>query len=231
MTLRRSIGSVREVRRNGPNAGRECAASKRNPDQLRRIILNTERSILFATDTPSMRSLGDQLSAELVVLPALDVPESFEAWRAEVGAVPDCSRVIVSVWNATPTQGALVEQEQEAWLRRFEHPYLLWNFALGAAARRCRAGGAIVALVQTPAALDAAGWTPEMSIGDGVVALVRSLAASEGSGWRSSGHLAGWLCWRARMCRSALPAQRQGPRTRLPVSTSRQIAPAARQSR
>ncbi len=143
--------------------------------------MNTERSILFATDTPSMRSLGDQLSAELVVLPALDVPESFEAWRAEVGAVPDCSRVIVSVWNATPTQGALVEQEQEAWLRRFEHPYLLWNFALGAAARRCRAGGAIVALVQTPAALDAAGWTPEMSIGDGVVALVRSLAASEGS--------------------------------------------------
>ncbi len=143
--------------------------------------MNTDRSILFATDTPSMRSLGDQLSAELVVLPALDVPESFEAWRAEVGAVPDCSRVIVSVWNATPTQGALVEQEQEAWLRRFEHPYLLWNFALGAAARRCRAGGAIVALVQTPAALDAAGWTPEMSIGDGVVALVRSLAASEGS--------------------------------------------------
>ncbi len=143
--------------------------------------MNTERSILFATDTPSMRSLGDQLSAELVVLPALDVPESFEAWRAEVGAVPDCSRVIVSVWNATPTQGALVEQEQEAWLRRFEHPYLLWNFALGAAVRRCRAGGAIVALVQTPAALDAAGWTPEMSIGDGVVALVRSLAASEGS--------------------------------------------------
>jgi NAD(P)-dependent dehydrogenase (short-subunit alcohol dehydrogenase family) len=142
--------------------------------------LNTDRSILFATDTPSMRSLGDQLSAELLVLPALDEPESFEAWRAEVGAVADCSRVIVSVWNATPMQGALVEQEQEAWLRRFEHPYLLWNFALGAAARRCRDGGAIVALVQTPAALDAAGWTPEMSIGDGVVALVRSLAASEG---------------------------------------------------
>jgi NAD(P)-dependent dehydrogenase (short-subunit alcohol dehydrogenase family) len=36
-------------------------------------------------------------------------------------------------------------------------------------------------LVQTPAALDAAGWTLETSIADGVVALARSLAASEGA--------------------------------------------------
>ncbi len=72
-------------------------------DQLRSINLNTQRSILIATDTPSMRSLGDQLSAEFVMLPALDQPESFEAWRAEVGAVANCSRVIVSVWNLPAT--------------------------------------------------------------------------------------------------------------------------------
>ncbi len=164
----------------GPTPG-DNVLRRSDLDELRRINLDTERSILLATDTPSMQSLGDQLSAELVALPALDEPESFEAWRAQVGGVPDCSRVIVSVWNAAPTQGVLVEQEHDAWLRRFEHPYLLWNLALGAAARRCHEGGAIVALVQTPAALDAAGWTPEMSIADGVVALLRSLAASEGS--------------------------------------------------
>ena len=142
--------------------------------------MNSDHTTLIASDTPAMRALGEQLAAQFVPLPELATPEGFESWRAEVGAGPDCPHIIVSVWNDAPTRGALVEQDEEVWLRRLELPYLLWNFALGAAARRCREGGAIVALIQTPAALDAAGWTPEMSIADGVVALVRSLAASEG---------------------------------------------------
>jgi NAD(P)-dependent dehydrogenase (short-subunit alcohol dehydrogenase family) len=143
--------------------------------------LESEKTILFATDTPSTRSLASELNAELCALPALEAPEDFEAWRAEAMAGPATDRVIVSVWHEAPRSGALVGLDEASWEQRFERPYLLWNIALGAAAGRCRDGGAIVALVQTPAALDSPGWTPEASIGDGVVALTRSLAASEGS--------------------------------------------------
>ena len=67
-----------------------------------------------------------------------------------------------------------------AWAAQFEAPYLLWNFALGAAGRRCADGGAVVAVCQAPAALDAPGRTPELAIADGVLSLVRSVAAAEG---------------------------------------------------
>jgi len=142
--------------------------------------LDTDHALLLGTDCPSMRSLARVLGADLLPLPSLESPDRFEAWRGEVGAGPPHERLIVSVWNDEPSRKPILDLEVEAWEGRLERPYLLWNLALGAAARRCRDGGSIAALVQTPAALDSAGWTPEMSIGDGVVALVRSLAASEG---------------------------------------------------
>jgi NAD(P)-dependent dehydrogenase (short-subunit alcohol dehydrogenase family) len=142
--------------------------------------LEPEKTVLFATDSPSMRNLASELTAELHALPALDAPEDFEPWREEAMTRPAADRLIVSLWHEEPQGGALVDLDESSWEQRFERPYLLWNLALGAAAGRCRDGGAIVALVQTPAALDSPGWTPEASIGDGVVALTRSLAASEG---------------------------------------------------
>lgn len=131
-----------------------------------------------------MRALGESLGAEFEALPSpdrIDEPEALERWRAECVARGERDHVIVCVWNESAEPAPLVELEEALWERRFERPYLLWNVALGVAARRCRAAGAIAALVQTPAALDASGLCPEMSIGDGVVALVRSLAASEGA--------------------------------------------------
>ncbi len=74
----------------------------------------------------------------------------------------------------------LATLDRNAWRHRFEAPYLLWNFALGAAGRRCADGGTVVAVAQSPAALDAPGHTPELAIADGVLALVRSIAAAEG---------------------------------------------------
>src|SRR6056297_1649274 len=88
--------------------------------------------------------------------------------------------VIVAVWSEGEAPDPLLELDESAWTRRLEGPFLLWNLALGAAAARCDDGGSIVALVQSPSALDAAGFTPEAAIGDGVVALIRSVAASEG---------------------------------------------------
>ena len=89
--------------------------------------------------------------------------------------------MIVAVWLEDAEVGELADLDREAWRRRFEAPYLLWNFALVAAGRRCADGGAVVAVAQAPAALDAPGHTPERAIADGVLALVRSVAEAEGN--------------------------------------------------
>jgi NAD(P)-dependent dehydrogenase (short-subunit alcohol dehydrogenase family) len=143
--------------------------------------LESERPLLIATDAPSMHALARALDAELALLPSLDAPGTFEAWRDELSSGAQRERLVVSIWNDAPRQAPLLDLDESSWEARFERPYLLWNLALGAASRRCRDGGSIVGLVQTPAALDSPGWTPEMSIADGVVALVRSVAAAEGS--------------------------------------------------
>lgn len=142
--------------------------------------MTTESTILLAPRSDTMQRLADALEAELVPLPAVSDRDDFEDWRDAVAAGPTVPRVIVAVWSEGEAPDALVELDDSAWTRRLERPFLLWNLALGAAASRCSDGGAIVALVQSPSALDAAGLTPEMAIGDGVVALIRSIAASEG---------------------------------------------------
>lgn len=136
--------------------------------------------LLFAPQAPPMQALEAALGAELAPLPSLERPDGFEAWREQAPRGAQRDSIVVCVWQAAPAPTALAELDEAAWERRFETPYLLWNMALGAAARRCRDGGAIAALVQSPAALDCAGWTPEAGTADGVVALARSLAASEG---------------------------------------------------
>lgn len=142
--------------------------------------MDTDRTLMLASETEEMQRLAKDLEAELYPLPAVDAPAGFEAWRKQVVGGAACSKVVVAPWQNGRRAGALLELDGEGWRRRFEAPYLLWNFALGAAAERCADGGAVVALVQAPAALDSPGWTPELSIADGVLSLVRSIAASEG---------------------------------------------------
>jgi enoyl-[acyl-carrier-protein] reductase (NADH) len=79
------------------------------------------------------------------------------------------------------TSGTLAGLSAEQFEARAERPYAAWYAALGAASRRCRDGGVIVALVERPSPLDCAGWSPEGGIADAVEALARSLARSEGS--------------------------------------------------
>jgi len=139
-----------------------------------------DRPLLIATENEETSRLATGLDADFVSLPDLTSPETFEAWRARVLAGDARERVIVSVWPPATDADDLVELDAEAWARRFEQPYLLWNFALGAAAKRAADGGRVVAVCQAPAGLDAPGRTPELAIADGVLSLVRSVAAAEG---------------------------------------------------
>jgi len=142
--------------------------------------LSPNSTILLAPRSDAMQRLADALEAELVPLPPVSDREDFEEWRDGVAAGRAVAHVIVAVWSEGEAPDPLLELDESAWTRRLEGPFLLWNLALGAAAARCDDGGSIVALVQSPSALDAAGFTPEAAIGDGVVALIRSVAASEG---------------------------------------------------
>ena len=138
------------------------------------------RPLLFATETEATLQLSKALDAEFSALPEIHSPETFESWRATASAGEPRDQVIVSVWLDDPARDELMEVDSKSWRERFELPYLLWNFALGAASRRVADGGAVVGVVQAPAALDAPGRTPELAVSDGVFSLIRSVAAAEG---------------------------------------------------
>ena len=55
-----------------------------------------------------------------------------------------------------------------------------WFAALGVAVRRCADGGAVVAVIERPPPLDAAGRGAASAVADAAEALVRSLARSDG---------------------------------------------------
>ncbi len=142
--------------------------------------MRNDRPLLIASQNEETSRLATSLDAEFVSLPDLTRPEIFEAWRATTIEGDVRERVIVSVWPPPIEARDLAELDANAWAHRFEEPYLLWNFALGAATKLVADGGHVVALCQAPAALDAPGRTPELAIADGVLALVRSIAAAEG---------------------------------------------------
>jgi NAD(P)-dependent dehydrogenase (short-subunit alcohol dehydrogenase family) len=142
--------------------------------------MSEQRPLLMATEADATLHLAKALDADFSPLPAAGEPERFEAWRSEAMAGEPREAIVIAAWLDAPSEAELMDVDTTAWRRRFELPYLLWNFALGAAGRRVTDGGALVGVVQAPAALDAPGWTPELAIADGVFSLIRSLAAAEG---------------------------------------------------
>jgi NAD(P)-dependent dehydrogenase (short-subunit alcohol dehydrogenase family) len=88
--------------------------------------------------------------------------------------------VVVCTWADAVPAVPLVELDAASWRRQVEWPTALWFVTLVAAAGRCGDGGSLVAVVDRPAALDAVGQAPAVTVAEGVVNLVRSLAAREG---------------------------------------------------
>lgn len=144
-------------------------------------MTQSDSTLILGSDCETVHSLSRALDADFEALPDLASSETFEGWRTRIAGGAQCSRVVLVPWNEDPKRGELMALNSEEWRERFEVPYLRWNFALGAAARRVRDNGAVVGVIQNPAALDAPGWTPEFAVGDGVLALIRSIAASEGA--------------------------------------------------
>lgn len=136
--------------------------------------------LVLGTDCEAVHGLARCLQAEFAALPEISHPETFEDWRSLTAAGEKRARILIAPWNDSPERGDLMTLDSAGWRARFEMPYLRWNFALGAAAKRVADGGSVVALVQNAAAIDTPGWTPEFAVADGALSLVRSIAASEG---------------------------------------------------
>lgn len=146
-------------------------------------------TVLLGTGSPSTGALAAALDA--TVLRAPDRPADrgwgptghaeLEAWRAEVAAAPADGRVVVCTWADPGPATPLAELDPEAWRALVEWPTALWFTTLVAAARRCPDGGAVVAVVERPATLDAPARATTVAVADGVRNLVRSLAAVEGA--------------------------------------------------
>ncbi|MEO6124238.1 MAG: hypothetical protein ABIR32_11055 [Ilumatobacteraceae bacterium] len=151
---------------------------------------------MFASDLEGLTMLAESLGADLVITPqcpvANDDPSgvadawstastsALDSWRARAASGASASSVIVAVWPNEHAALPLAEMSSGEFARRLEWPFAAWYAALGAASSRCADGGAIVAVIERPPPLDAAGWATESGLADAVEAMVRSLARSEG---------------------------------------------------
>lgn len=138
-------------------------------------------TLLLGTPTSAVRTLADQLGAELVEVPLGGDDATHESWRADVAGGSPAERIVVAVWLDAPVAGTVDDLDSASWEHRCEGPIATWMVAMGAAAARCADGGVVVAVVDRPAPLDCIGWAPESAVSDAVEALTRSLGRSEGT--------------------------------------------------
>lgn len=106
--------------------------------------------------------------------------DALDAWRAAIDDLPPADAIVVCTWPEPTAPRPLAELGPEAWRAAFEWPTACWFTTLVAAADRCADGGALVAVVERPATLDAVGHAASAAVADGVLNLVRSLAAAHG---------------------------------------------------
>ena len=138
--------------------------------------------LILGTDVAAVRALAAALGGRLELVPAAAGDAALEDWRRRIPSAPRCDRIVVALWSELPPRAEpLTDLDAGAWEVRAEAPLLAWSVALAAAASRCADGGAVVGVVEAPAALDAAGFAPEVGLAVAVRALARSLAASEGA--------------------------------------------------
>ncbi len=145
---------------------------------------------VLAVVTPDATDLAHALGAELVV----DAPgapadagwgwqwdDVLADWRARIAALPPTEGLVVCTWAPVGPATPVTDMTPEDWRTRVEWPTALWFTTLVAATERVADGGAVVAVAERPATIDAPGHGAAVAVGDGVANLVRSLATAHGA--------------------------------------------------
>jgi NAD(P)-dependent dehydrogenase (short-subunit alcohol dehydrogenase family) len=150
-------------------------------------------TLLLGSEADEVAELAAALGAELTLVPdpladAVTPPgvdwgwaAPLDRWRDDVSSGAAVGRAVVAPWAldlGEPEE--LAETGLDGWMVRAEVQFARWFAAMGAAARRCADGGAVVAVVERPAPLDCAGWAPATCVAEAVAAMTRSLARAEG---------------------------------------------------
>lgn len=143
--------------------------------------------VLLGTREPEIVELAAELGAEWHDVPLFtrggaewSFAADLDAWRAALANGDRWKAVAVAPWIPPSAPCAVVGVDLDTWIDRVEAPLAIWAGALGAGVARCADGGVVVAVVERPSPLDAAGRGAESSVADGVEALVRSLARAQG---------------------------------------------------
>jgi hypothetical protein len=126
--------------------------------------------------------LATGLDAEMSQLPGTTFDPSWstagelEAWRSAALDRPKVSEVVVAVWQEQLVNLPVTDTDLDDWLAGLETPFARWYVALTVGAALCDDGGRLVAVVDRPGAMAAAGWGSPAAIADAVEITARSLA-------------------------------------------------------
>jgi len=105
-----------------------------------------------------------------------------QEWREKsAAALRGAERIVVCTWPRPSPPRPCIELDAGEWCVAAEWELALGFTALQAAAAACADGGAIVAVVERPAALDSAGRGPLVAVAEGMITFARSLALGEGA--------------------------------------------------
>lgn len=144
--------------------------------------------LVIGAIVPATAALAEALGAPLVAAPALPPPKGWDwswkgaidTWTAELEDRPQADHVVVCTWSAPAPPAPLADAGGTRWVTGVEQPLALWFATVVTAARCCADGGALVVVVERPAAIDAAGFAEATIVGEGLVTLTRSLGHAEG---------------------------------------------------
>ena len=88
--------------------------------------------------------------------------------------------MVIACWDEIDTPSPFVDVDGTAWSSQLEQRLTTWAVATKVGIARCADGGAVVVVVERPAAFDAVGRSMLVGVAEGVLGLMRAVAASEG---------------------------------------------------
>jgi NAD(P)-dependent dehydrogenase (short-subunit alcohol dehydrogenase family) len=107
-------------------------------------------------------------------------PTTLERWEQQSEDLGDFSSVVIACWDEIDAPSPFVEVDGTAWSSQLEQRLTTWAVATKVGIARCADGGAVVVVVERPAAFDAVGRSMLVGVAEGVLGLMRCVAVSEG---------------------------------------------------
>ena len=97
---------------------------------------------------------------------------TLERWEQRSEDLGDFSSVVIACWDEIDTPSPFVDVDGTAWSSQLEQRLTTWAVATKVGIARCADGGAVVVVVERPAAFDAVGRSMLVGVAEGVLGLM-----------------------------------------------------------